>query len=150
MARSADEVRSLSAGSVPDAAGQPVRARVELPAFVKSIAGPDEPQAPLWSQVKSALAAVIARDGLAEHARLPSEARLCAHFGVSRTVVRGGDEPTRRERLIYKRQGKGAFVAAATGPAEISSAPVVGFSGELIDKQRQLTRQILRPGSHSR
>jgi GntR family transcriptional regulator len=115
---------------------------VELPAF-KPVVGPDEPHAPLWSQVKTALAAVIAREGLAEHARLPSEAQLCAHFGVSRTVVREAMSQLVRERLIYKRQGKGAFVAARRDQQKFIGT-VVGFSGELIDKQRQVTRQILR------
>ncbi len=62
---------------------------------------------PLWSQVKTALMTLITTEKLSEHARLPSEAELCEHFGVSRTVVREALNQLVFERVIYKLQGKG-------------------------------------------
>jgi DNA-binding FadR family transcriptional regulator len=44
--------------------------------------------------------------------RLPTEQRLMASFGVSRTVVREAVAALKSEGLVVSRQGSGAFVAA--------------------------------------
>lgn len=98
---------------------------------------------PLWSQLKSALVDQIVGKNLPEHARLPSEAELCASFGVSRTVVREALNQLVNERLIYKLQGKGAFVAGRRDEQDFVGTRV-GFSGELADKQKVITRNVLR------
>lgn len=98
---------------------------------------------PLWSQVKSALLTLITTEKLPEHARLPSEAELCEHFGVSRTVVREALNQLVFERVIYKLQGKGAFVSARRDEQDFLGSNI-GFSGELHDKNRAVTRHILR------
>ena len=98
---------------------------------------------PLWSQVKAALVKMIRDEGLAEHSRLPSEAELCARFGVSRTVVREAMSQLVNEQMIYRWQGKGAFVAGSRDDQDFVGT-TVGFSGELTDKHKQVTRQILR------
>lgn len=102
-----------------------------------------EAHAPLWAQVKASLTALILEDGLQEHARLPSEAELCARFGVSRTVVREAMSQMVNEGLIYRLQGKGAFVAGRRDEQDFVGT-TVGFSGELADKRKQVTRRILR------
>lgn len=98
---------------------------------------------PLWSQLKSALVADIVGRNLPEHTRLPSEAELCAAFGVSRTVVREALNQLVNERLIYKLQGKGAFVAGRRDEQDFVGTRV-GFSGELADKQKVIDRKVLR------
>lgn len=98
---------------------------------------------PLWSQVKTALMTLITTEKLSEHARLPSEAELCEHFGVSRTVVREALNQLVFERVIYKLQGKGAFVSARRDEQDFLGSNI-GFSGELHDKNRAVTRHILR------
>ena len=99
--------------------------------------------APLWLQVKQALTAMIRDNDLAEHDRLPSEAELCAHFAVSRTVIREALAQMVHEGRIYRLQGKGAFVR---GPREDQSfvGSTVGFSGELAEKNQTVTRQVIR------
>lgn len=98
---------------------------------------------PLWLQVKQYLSAMIRDKGLADHDRLPSEATLCKQFGVSRTVVREALAQMVNEELIYRHQGKGAFVR---GRREVQSfaGSTVGFSGELAEKRQDVTRRILR------
>lgn len=99
--------------------------------------------APLWSQVKASLTRLIVEQGLQEHARLPSESELCDLFGVSRTVVREAMSQMVNERLIYKLQGKGAFIAGRREEQDFVGT-TVGFSGELADKRKEVTRRILR------
>lgn len=97
---------------------------------------------PLWLQVKQTITASISDLSLKEHDRLPSEAELCKHFDVSRTVIREALAQLVNEGLIYRLQGKGAFVR---GPREEHSfaGSTVGFSGELEEKRRAVTRRIL-------
>ena len=89
-------------------------------------------RSPLWSQVKNALTLLILKGDLSEHAQLPSEAELCLRFGVSRTVVREALAQMVNERLIYKLQGKGAFVAGRREEQDFVGT-TVGFSGELAE-----------------
>lgn len=98
---------------------------------------------PLWLQVKQSLTAMIRDKALADHARLPSEADLCKQYGVSRTVIREALAQMVNEELIYRHQGKGAFVR---GRREVQSfvGSTVGFSGELADKRQSVTRRMLR------
>lgn len=97
---------------------------------------------PLWSQVKHALLRMIADEALAVNAALPSEKDLCERFGVSRTVVREALNQLVYEHVIYKRQGKGAFVAGRREEQNFVGS-VVGFSGELLDKHKRITRRVL-------
>jgi GntR family transcriptional regulator len=99
--------------------------------------------APLWSQVKTALLNMIANTPLVEHARLPSEAELCARFNVSRTVVREALNQLVFERVIYKLQGKGAFVASRREDQDFLGSNI-GFSGEWRERNRPVSRRILR------
>ncbi|WP_243644946.1 GntR family transcriptional regulator [Rhodovulum euryhalinum] len=94
-------------------------------------------------QVKQALTAMIRETGLSEHDRLPSEAELCRHFGVSRTVVREALAQLVNEGMIYRLQGKGAFVHGYREEQSFA-ASTVGFSGELEEKRRSVTRRVLR------
>ena len=97
---------------------------------------------PLWSQVKQSLLQMIRDGGLRENAALPSEKALCEQFGVSRTVVREALNQLVYEHVIYKRQGKGAFVSGRREEQDFVGS-VVGFSGELLDKHRRITRRVL-------
>jgi GntR family transcriptional regulator len=98
---------------------------------------------PLWSQVKHALLRMISDQNLGANAALPSEKALCERFGVSRTVVREALNQLVYEHVIYKRQGKGAFVSGRREEQDFVGS-VVGFSGELLDKHRRITRRVLR------
>lgn len=56
----------------------------------------------------------ITSGGITPGERLPSEARLCEEFGVSRTVVREAIAALRADGLVEARQGAGVFVLAAS------------------------------------
>lgn len=98
---------------------------------------------PLWSQVKQSVLRMISDNALAPNAPLPSEKDLCERFGVSRPVVREALNQLVYEHVIYKRQGKGAFVSGRREEQNFVGS-VVGFSGELLDKHKRITRRVLR------
>lgn len=97
---------------------------------------------PLWAQLRQALIDRIAAGGLAPHARLPSEAELCAEFGVSRTVVREALNQLVVERRVYKIQGKGSFVADAREDQDFAGSKI-SFSGDFIGKNHVVSRRVL-------
>lgn len=105
---------------------------------------------PLWAQLRQTLIDRIASGGLGPHARLPSEAELCAEFGVSRTVVREALNQLVVERRVYKIQGKGSFVADAREDQDFVGSKIA-FSGDFIGKSHVVNRrtlvQSLRPAS---
>ncbi|MCI5110601.1 MAG: GntR family transcriptional regulator [Marivita sp.] len=98
---------------------------------------------PLWMQVKQWLTNMIRTEGLSEHDRLPSEAELCASFQVSRTVIREALAQMVNEGLIYRLQGKGAFVRSRREEQTFVGS-TVGFSGELAEKSQSVERMVLR------
>lgn len=98
---------------------------------------------PLWMQLKRALTVLIRESALPENHRLPSETELCRHYSVSRTVVREALAQLVNEGLIYRHQGKGAFVQGRREDQNFVGS-TVGFSGELEEKRRAVTRFILR------
>lgn len=101
---------------------------------------------PLWSQVKQSVLRMISDNALPANAPLPSEKELCDRFGVSRTVVREALNQLVYEHVIYKRQGKGAFVSGRREEQNFVGS-VVGFSGELLDGHKRITRRVLRQQS---
>jgi len=98
---------------------------------------------PLWMQIKRALTSLIRENALPENHRLPSETELCRHYGVSRTVVREALAQLVNEGLIYRHQGKGAFVQSRREEQNFVGS-TVGFSGELEEKRRAVARFVLR------
>lgn len=105
---------------------------------------------PLWAQLRQTLIDRIADGGLAPHARLPSEAELCAEFGVSRTVVREALNQLVVERRVYKIQGKGSFVADGREDQDFAGSKI-SFSGDFIGKDHVVNRRVvsqrLRPAT---
>jgi GntR family transcriptional regulator len=105
---------------------------------------------PLWAQLRQTLIDRIAGGGLGPHARLPSEAELCAEFGVSRTVVREALNQLVVERRVYKIQGKGSFVADAREDQDFAGSNI-SFSGDFVGKSHVVSRRVLsqrlRPAS---
>lgn len=101
------------------------------------------PRTPLWLQVHNAVLAMIRDGNLAQDTKLPSESEMCARFGVSRIVVREAMAQLVSARVVYRLQGRGAFVARREETQNFVGA-TTSFSGELLDQHHLVTRRILR------
>lgn len=66
---------------------------------------------PLYMQLVDIIMAKIEEGGYLEHDKLPSERELCELYDVSRITVRQTLQELEREGFIYKKHGKGSFVA---------------------------------------
>ena len=64
-----------------------------------------------YKVVAERLAERIRRGEFAANGRLPSEPRLCEHYGVGLGVVRHARQELVQRGLIYVRQGWGTFIA---------------------------------------
>jgi GntR family transcriptional repressor for pyruvate dehydrogenase complex len=73
------------------------------------------------------IAAVLARDiqagRLAPGVQLPTEQKLCAMFGVSRSVVREAISRLKSDGLVSSHQGRGAFVTEGARAAAFRISP---------------------------
>ena len=69
------------------------------------------PAVPLWLQLKHALRDLISFD-LRAGDRLPTEARIGEHYGLSRITVRQAIASLVEEGLLQRQQGRGTFVRA--------------------------------------
>jgi GntR family transcriptional repressor for pyruvate dehydrogenase complex len=70
---------------------------------------------PLPDQLAAILARQIAEGRYPAGDKFPTEARLCASFGVSRSVVREALSQLKYEGLVDARQGRGVIVVGPAG-----------------------------------
>jgi GntR family transcriptional regulator, nutrient-sensing system regulator len=99
--------------------------------------------APKSQRLREALLAMMRE--LPEGAPLPTERALCADFGVSRATVRHVLHTLESEQRIYRRQGKGTFVACPkieqrlglTSHTEEMRASGIRPGSKLIDVRRE-------------
>lgn len=73
----------------------------------------------MYHQLKRRIIEDIARLGLHPGDLLPGEHKLCAQFGVSRTVVRQALSQLKQQGVIERVKGKGTFVAHQKTPESL-------------------------------
>ena len=102
---------------------------------------------PQYRQIEQALRLRIAT--LAPGARLPSDAELCAEFGVSRMTARNAMQRLADEGLVARQPGRGSFVAEP--PAHRHANRLMTFTQEMLRAGRRPSSQVLtrviRPSS---
>lgn len=67
--------------------------------------------APLYHRIRQALSEQIKDGRLAPGAQLPTEQELMGRYQVSRTTIRQALDSLARDGLIFRKRGKGTFVA---------------------------------------
>jgi GntR family transcriptional regulator len=84
---------------------------------------------PLYQQVRECLVDAIEQGEWDAGEALPSEIELADRFGVSQGTVRKGLDALVAERVLYRRQGLGTFIAVAD--EDWGSVAVAGTSAHL-------------------
>lgn len=75
---------------------------------------------PLYRQIERTLAAQIRRGTLPVGGAVPSEAQICERFGVSHITARRAILELQQRGLIYRRKGRGTFVAERVHRARLT------------------------------
>ena len=92
----------------------------------------------LSAQVAQALEARISEGTYTPGTKLPSEARLCAEFGVSRTVMREAVSGLKSRGMLNSSQGRGVYVSEGAHLAPLALDPKAAVSAEAVLKLLEL------------
>lgn len=103
----------------------------------------------LYAQLREQLKAEILEGRRAPGERLPSEAELTAHYGVSRITVRQALNDLQKEGLLVKAHGKGSFVAQPAVAQDLTR--LKGLAESLGGEGRTVHGRVLglKPGKAS-
>jgi GntR family transcriptional regulator len=94
---------------------------------------------PRYFEIEQALRARIAE--LEPDAPLPSDAQLCAEFGVSRMTARNAVARLAQEGLVYRVPGRGTFVAET--PVHRQASSLLSFSAEMRRQGKVPTSRVV-------
>ncbi|WP_078391064.1 GntR family transcriptional regulator [Shouchella patagoniensis] len=106
----------------------------------------------LHAQVKDEIIKRIESGEYPVQSQLPTEAEFCEKFNVSRTTVRQALQQLSQEGFVYRRQGRGTFVAEPKIRTSLSQT-VISFNEQLALQGKQPDIQILSlnliPANHT-
>ena len=94
---------------------------------------------PRYFEIEQSLRARIAE--LAPDDPLPSDAQLCAEFGVSRMTARSAVARLAQEGIVYRVPGRGTFVAEP--PVHRQASSLLSFSAEMRRQGKVPTSRVL-------
>jgi GntR family transcriptional regulator len=94
---------------------------------------------PRYYEIEQTLRARIAT--LDPDSPLPSDARLCEEFGVSRMTARNAVQRLVQEGLVYRLPGKGTYVAGSGAHREASN--LTNFTKEMRRRGREPSSRLL-------
>jgi GntR family transcriptional regulator len=98
---------------------------------------------PYYYQLLQLLERAIASGALAPGEKIPTEAALCATYGVSRTVVRQALSDLDRTGLVTRHKGKGTFVASPK-VSEFVAQSLTSLHEDLSARGERLETTVLR------
>ena len=98
-----------------------------------------------YLQLRELLVDQIEKNELRQGDKLPSEAELCDALKISRTVVRQAMQELEHEGLIYRRKGKGAFVAEPKINMALTQLRF-GFIHDMASRGKRTVTKVLKQG----
>jgi GntR family transcriptional regulator len=98
---------------------------------------------PYYYQLLQLLERAIAAGALAPGEKIPTEAMLCATYGVSRTVVRQALNDLDRTGLVTRVKGKGTFVASPR-VSEFVAQSLTSLHEDLTARGERLETKVVR------
>jgi GntR family transcriptional regulator len=122
---------------------RPDNARLPVEALPDGLIDRSSP-VPFHFQLSELLEQEISENRWARGLRLPSEAELCSHFGVSRSTVRQALGRLEQEGLIGREKGRGSYVADTQRRSWLLQSAEGLFQDETERLGRSVTSRILR------
>jgi GntR family transcriptional regulator len=122
---------------------RPDNARVPVEALPDGLIDRSSP-VPFHFQLSELLEQEISENRWPRGLRLPSEAELCSHFGVSRSTVRQALARLEQEGLIGREKGRGSYVADTQRRSWLLQSAEGLFQDETERLGRSVTSRILR------
>jgi DNA-binding GntR family transcriptional regulator len=96
---------------------------------------------PLYFQLKNLIIAKIESGEYGEESKIPSEQELCEAYDISRPTVRQAINELTNSGILYKKKGKGTFVAKSKSTIDIKS--YTGFTDSILDSMNPGKRDIV-------
>jgi DNA-binding GntR family transcriptional regulator len=88
---------------------------------------------PLYSQLKKIIICKIDSGEFKEDTKIPSEQDFCEKYGISRPTVRQAITELTNNGYLYKKKGKGTFVAKAKTKIDIKD--YTGFTASILNSE---------------